>query len=79
MLAVTELVFMRNDVDHVVHLVDIRPNPRRFFFDSRIDLRNQHDVRIDRTGVIANFPHEVSHGLDSKINPFTEIDVVEIA
>src|SRR5271156_3246942 len=76
--ALAEFVFMGDGIYLGIELVDIRTNPRRLRFDTRIDLGDERYRRVDSDGVAADLGKKVSDGLNAELDPLAETQVVII-
>src|SRR5580698_8153868 len=70
--ALAEFVFMCNRVDLGIELVDIRANPRRLRFDTRIDLWDKRYRRVDSDGIAADLREKVGDGLNAELDPIAK-------
>ena len=78
MITGIRLIFVSNDVHDFIQPVDIGSNPHRGLFDAWVDLGNGLAFRIDRLNIFVNLLHEVSQGLNTKVNPLDETGIAII-
>src|SRR5580704_6598344 len=78
-VAVAELILVRDGVHHAVQAVNVCANSNGFFFDARINLRNGFDLRIDRFRTAVDLTQKICERLNSELNPLAKRRVRKIS
>src|SRR6202021_3227131 len=78
-VAVAELVRVRDRVNYAVKTVDVCAHAHGLLFDSRINFRDDLDLRIHRLRVLGYLAQKVREGLNPELNPLSKRGIGKIS